>query len=288
VASVKEALRRAEERLRAAGIPSPGLDAELLLRHVLGIDRAGLLTRLGDPLSEDAGARYAKLLEERASRRPLQHLTGVQEFWRHAFRVTRDVMIPRPETEILVDTALRFLEGRANPVVADVGTGSGCIAVSLAHERKDARVIATDASAAALEVARGNAQEAGLGARVELRLGDLLAPIAELAGAIDLIVCNPPYVAADQLAALEPEVREQDPRLALVPPSGDALELYRRLATGAPPLLRPGGGLLVEVGYGMGEEVASLFRAGGLLVRPALHDLQGIPRVVAGERPLAG
>lgn len=288
MASVKEALRRAEERLRAAGIPSPGLDAELLLRHVLGIDRAGLLTRLGDPLSEDAGARYAKLLEERASRRPLQHLTGVQEFWRHAFRVTRDVMIPRPETEILVDTALRFLEGRANPVVADVGTGSGCIAVSLAHERKDARVIATDASAAALEVARGNAQEAGLGARVELRLGDLLAPIAELAGAIDLIVCNPPYVAADQLAALEPEVREQDPRLALVPPSGDALELYRRLATGAPPLLRPGGGLLVEVGYGMGEEVASLFRAGGLLVRPALHDLQGIPRVVAGERPLAG
>lgn len=288
MASVKEALRRAEERLRAAGIPSPGLDAELLLRHVLGLDRAGLLTRLGDPLQDEAGSRFDELVEARASRRPLQHLTGVQDFWRHAFRVTRDVMIPRPETEILVDTALRFLEGRANPVVADVGTGSGCIAVSLAHERKDARVIATDASAAALEVARGNAQEAGLGARVELRLGDLLAPLAELAGEIDLIVCNPPYVGADQLAALEPEVREQDPRLALVPPSGDALELYRRLAAGAPALLRPGGGLLVEVGYGMGEAVTGLFRDAGLLVRPALHDLQGIPRVVAGERPLAG
>ncbi len=288
MASFKEALRRTEERLRAAGIPSPGLDAELLLRHVLGLDRAGLLARLGDPLSEEAGARYDELVAARAARRPLQHLTGVQEFWRHAFRVTRDVMIPRPETEILVDTALRFLEGRPSPLVADVGTGSGCIAVSLAHEREDARVIATDASSAALEVARGNALSAGLAGRVELRLGDLLAPIADLAGAIDLIVCNPPYVGASQLAALEPEVREQDPRLALVPPSGEPLELYRRLAVGAPALLRPGGGLLVEVGYGMGEAVAALFRDAGLLVRPAMHDLQGIPRVVAGERPLAG
>ena len=274
--------------LAAAGVPSPDRDAERLLRHVLGWDRAALLANPDRAVREEEAELFRALVQRRAAREPLQHILGTQAFWKHDFLVTPAVLIPRPETELLVETGLELLRGVKRPLVVDVGTGSGCIAVSLAHERKDARVIATDASSAALEVAGGNALSAGLAARVELRLGDLLAPIAELAGTIDLIVCNPPYVGASQLAALEPEVREQDPRLALVPPSGDPLELYRRLAVGAPALLRPGGGLLVEVGYGMGEAVTGLSRDAGLLVRPALHDLQGIPRVVAGERPLAG
>jgi release factor glutamine methyltransferase len=282
--TVAEALRAAERRLRDEGLPDPALDAELLLRHVLGWDRAAVITRAADSLPVADEKRFSGLLELRAARRPLQHLTGTQAFWRHEFAVTPDVLIPRPETEVLVETALEKIRGRNAPVIVDVGTGSGCIALSLAAERPDARVHAIDLSPAALLVARANASRLNLESRVTFHEGDLLAPVRAQAGTIDLVVSNPPYVSAAEWATLEPEVRDHDPRLALVPPEG-VRAVYDRLLTGAAFTLRRGGYVLVEIGaQDQGQTVRAIERAGLDNVEERL-DLQGIPRVVCGRRP---
>lgn len=268
-------------RLAAAGVPEPELDAELLLRHVLGWDRAQLLTRGGAPLDVEAEARYVSLLGERAARRPLQHLTGVQAFWRHEFRVTPDVLIPRPETELLVEACLQELRELAAPRLVDVGTGSGCIAISLALERPDAEVHAVDVSRAALAVARGNAESLGAG-RIRFHEGDLLTPVGD---GFDLVACNPPYVDASELPELQPEVRDHEPRLALVPPSGNRYSAYRALAPQAARALRPGGRLVLELGAGMRAEVGRSCAAAGLSVERVLPDLAGIPRVLVARSP---
>jgi release factor glutamine methyltransferase len=208
----------------------------------------------------------------------------VQAFWRHEFLVTPDVLIPRPETELLVETALQVLREVHAPVIVDVGTGSGCIALSLAAERPDARVHAIDLSPAALRVARGNTERLRLASRVQLHEGDLLAPVAWRAGAVDLVVSNPPYVSAEEWAGLEPEVRDHDPRSALVAP-GPPDRIYQRLAEQARPLLRPGGHLLVEVGRGMADTVAAVFEEAGLSPKGVHRDLDGIARVVEAARP---
>src|SRR4051812_22820930 len=192
--SIAALLAEGASRLTAAGISTAALDAELLLRHVLGYDRAALITRAAEAVSPAAAELYAQAIAQRALRRPLQHLTGVQAFWRHEFLVTPDVLIPRPETEFLVEAALRRLDGVAAPVIVDVGTGSGCIALSLAAERPEAAVHATDISPAALAVARANAVRLGLQHRVHFHEGDLLEPARLLAGTVDLVASNPPYV----------------------------------------------------------------------------------------------
>jgi release factor glutamine methyltransferase len=282
--SVADALRAAEERLRAAGVPDPVLDAELLLRHVLGWDRAAVLTRAGQPLPGADEERFFALVDQRAGRRPLQHLTGTQAFWRHEFAVTPAVLIPRPETEVLVEMALEMLQGVHAPVVVDVGTGSGCVALSLAAERPDAVVHAVDASAAALAVAGENVRRLGLPGRVELHEGDLLEPVARLRGAVHLVVSNPPYVDPSEIPSLAPEVRDHEPRSALVapqPPYG----IYERLAAQAVETLRPGGRLLVEVGRGMADGVAARLGAAGLVGIETRSDLAGVARVVSGRRP---
>ncbi|HEX6736895.1 MAG TPA: peptide chain release factor N(5)-glutamine methyltransferase, partial [Vicinamibacteria bacterium] len=215
---------------------------------------------------------------------PLQHLTGVQHFWRHAFAVSPTVLIPRPETELLVEAGRRLLDGRRAPLAVDVGTGSGCIVLSLAAERPDGVYHATEVSAAALAVARENARRLGFEDRVRFHEGDLLEPVAALAGQIDLVVSNPPYVDAAELPHLEPEVRDHEPRLALVPP-GDRYSVYRRLVPQAAAGLRAGGALVLEVGQGMAEEVAGLCGAAGLLTDAPLADLAGIPRAVIARRP---
>jgi release factor glutamine methyltransferase len=230
-----------------------------------------------DPRDE---ARFHALVDERARRRPLQHLTGTQAFWRYEFQVTPDVLIPRPETEALVETCLEELQARRAPRILDVGTGSGCIAISLALERPDAEVHAVDFSEPALEVARRNA--ARLGARVRFHLGDLLEP---LSGGLDLVTSNPPYVDASEIAGLDPEVRDHDPRLALVPPSGDRFAVYLRLVPQAAQALAPGGILVLEVGRGMDGEVRRLCEAAGLRVDRAVPDLAGIPRAVVARKP---
>ena len=282
--TIAQAVRAAERRLRTAGVPDPALDAELLLRHVLGGDRAAVLARGGEPLPGADEKRFFALVDQRAGRRPLQHLTGTQAFWRHEFVVTPAVLIPRPETEVLVEPALEKIRGRNAPVIVDVGTGSGCVALSLAAERPDAVVHAIDTSGAALAVAGENRRRLGLQARVELHQGDLLEPAAPLAGRVDLVVSNPPYVDAGDLPALSPEVRDHEPRPALLAPDGP-YGIYERLGAQSCRVLRPGGHLLAEVGRGMAEEVAQRFRAAGLVETGARPDLAGIPRVVTARRP---
>jgi len=281
--TVAEVLRRAEDRLRGAGVPEPALDAELLLRNVMGWDRATAIARGADIVPAAEENRFFALVDERAARRPLQHLTGTQAFWRHEFLVTPDVLVPRPETEILVEAALELMRGLEAPVVIDVGTGTGCIALSIAAERPDAAVHAVDISSAALAVARENARRLGQ-TRVQLHEGDLLEPLAHLAGQVDIVISNPPYVDPGELPSLAPEVRNHEPRQALLTPDGP-YGIYGRLAAASSRLLRPGGHLLAEVGRGMAEKVGETFRAAGLAGIRTRPDLAGIPRVVSGHRP---
>lgn len=280
--TVGEALAHAATRLASAGVPEPDLDAERLLRHVLGWDRARLLVESGTSVPAALVSGFDSLVAERAARRPLQHLLGTQAFWRHEFLVTPDVLIPRPETELVVERALALLAGRDRPRLADVGTGSGCIALSLAAEREDAEVHAVDLSPAALVVARANAVRLGLQARVEFHEGDLLQPLAHLGPVFDLVASNPPYVAPEDLPKLQPEVRDHEPRLALHAAEG-RLSLYRRLCRQARAVLRPDGHLVVEMGHGMEDEVRAACADAGLTVREVVPDLQGIARTVVAS-----
>ena len=279
-------LAEAVIRLHQAGVREAAFDAELLLRHLTGWDRAAVLTRGGERLGAGAVAEYRALVAQRARRRPLQHLTGRQAFWRHEFEVTPDVLIPRPETELLVEAALEALAGIPEPLVVDVGTGSGCIALSLAAERPDAVVHAVDISPAALDVVARNAERLGLAGRVTCHAGDLLAPVMALAGSVHVVVSNPPYVADEERASLEPEVRDHEPPAALFA-AGGWRALYRRLAGEAATVLAPGGHLMAEVGQGMSAEVEALWAGQRLEVVGVRADLQGIPRVVVGRRPRA-
>lgn len=281
--SIDLVLAAAAVRLEAAGIAAGSPDAELLLRHVLGWDRATLLLRAADPLAAEHRERFLALVDERARRRPLQHLVGTQAFWRREFRVTPDVLIPRPETEILVEAALDRLRPLLQPRIVDVGTGSGCIALSLAAELPAATVLATDISAAALGVARDNARRLGLEARVSFHEGDLLDPVATH-GPFDLVASNPPYVDPAERPALAPEVRDHEPRIALFPPDGEPLSVYRRLVPQVWTALKPGGWLIVEVGLGQADEVGGILLRAGFTLEPVERDLQQIPRVLVARR----
>jgi release factor glutamine methyltransferase len=281
--TVAALLQEGSTHLAAAGIATAGLDAELLLRHVLGWDRAAIVTRVAEPVPPAAAALFAQAIEQRSRRRPLQHLTGVQAFWRHDFLVTPDVLIPRPETEVLVEVALALLRDVKAPVIVDVGTGSGCIALSLAAERPDAEVHAVDFSTAALRVARGNAVRLGVDARVRFHEGDLLQPLASGPATIDLVVSNPPYVSEEEWAHLDPEVRDHDPRAALVAPDGFPALLARLLGQSRP-LLRDGAHVLVEIGRGQDSLAREAAEGAGLTVVRFAPDLQGIPRVLVARR----
>lgn len=273
-------LAEAEAALAAAGVEMPDRDAERLLRHVLGWDRAALLARPAHAVSEPERERLRALVRRRASREPLQYILGAQAFWKHEFLVTPAVLIPRPETELLVETSLECLKHLERPLVVDVGTGSGCIALSLAFERPDAEVHATDVSGPALRVARQNARWLGLDGRVTFHEGQLLEPVAGLE--VQLVVSNPPYVDPSERDSLAPEVRDHEPHLALFPP-GDALAVYRRLVPAAARALRPGGALAVEISPALPAGVQALFRDAGF-PEPTVHeDLAGRPRVVRGR-----
>jgi release factor glutamine methyltransferase len=281
--TVSEALRLAAQRLAEAGVAEPSWDAELLLRHVLGWDRGALLALDAAVLAADQETRFLLLVAERESRRPLQHLTAVQAFYGRDFVVTPDALIPRPETEVLVEAALERLPGTEPTVIVDIGTGTGCIALTLAAERPAAEVHALDISREALEVARTNARRLGLEDRVRFYQGDLALPLRDMVRRVDLVASNPPYIDAADFPGLMPEVRDHEPRLALVPVP-DAPRMYRRLAGGARRLLRPGGTLVLEVGQGQAEEVSSICVREGFHVERVVPDLAGIPRVVVAVR----
>ncbi|RDD71757.1 peptide chain release factor N(5)-glutamine methyltransferase [Paracoccus versutus] len=271
-----EALRQGAARLAQAGVPGAAEDARLLLAHALDLPRHHLAAALAAPLPPEALRRFDATLAARAARQPVSQILGRRAFWKHKFRVTRDTLDPRPETETLVEAAL------AGPFasVLDLGTGTGAILISLLAERPGARGLGTDISAAALEVARENARTMGVCA-------DFLESdwFASVTGQFDLIVSNPPYIALDEMAQLAPEVREWEPRQALTD-GADGLSAYRAIAAGAPAHLSPGGRLMVEIGPTQGAAVAALMRAAGLAEPRILPDLDGRDRVVAARKPL--
>lgn len=280
--TLRAELTSAEDRLRRAGVPDPELDAELLLAHVLGTDRAGILTRARDPLGSELARRYEELVQRRERRQPLQYLTGTQEFYGLEFAVDPRVLIPRPETEGLVEAVLRLKPAEGARVV-DLGTGSGCIAVTLAVECPQVRLFAVDRSPAALDVARANALRHGVEQRIEFSTGDLGRVPAVWRGRMDIVASNPPYVTEEEWSTLQPEVRDHEPRDALV--SGrSGLEAYRRLAPAAFDMLRPEGRLVVELGYGQVSRVEALLRAAGFTGVESFPDLRGIQRLLVARR----
>jgi release factor glutamine methyltransferase len=272
-----DVLRHAADYLERHDVPSPRETAEVLLLGVLRTDRASLYTR-ADGLDAREARMFGRAICQRCSGTPLQHLTGEQSFRRIVVEVRPGVFVPRPETEILVEAALERLGPAEDPVIVDVGTGTGAIALSIADERPDARVFATDTSPEAIELARANADRLGLA--VDVVEGDLLSPVpAELRGWVDLVVSNPPYLTPAEYEDLPVEVRT-DPIDALV----GGLPLYEALATDAARWLRDGGVLAVEIGSTQAEDVAKILRErlGEVEIR---LDLAGRDRVVLGTRP---
>ena len=270
---------------REHGIENPRLDAEVLLGAVLGKDRMYLYVHFDEPLEPAELARYRSHVRERAGHVPLAYVLGRREFMGLDFRVTRDTLIPRPDTELLVQCAVDFLRARAaeggdEHSIADIGTGTGAIALSVLHYTEGTRADAVDISPAAAEVARENAERLGLAERIEVHVGDLTAPLA--GHSYDVILSNPPYIPTADISGLMPEVRSYEPHLAL-DGGRDGLTFYRRLAADAPALLRDSGMLAVEVGIDEARDVAALMEAHPRIVRTEiLKDLAGIERVVVG------
>lgn len=265
--------------LQQAGVENGRLDGELLLAAALGLDRVGLYLNHDRPMAPAELEGFREFVKRRARREPLQYILGRTEFWSLPFKVTPAVLIPRADTEILVEEALEKAGGAS--AILDVGTGSGAIAVALAHELPAAQVVAVDCSAEALAVARENAVMNGVDGRISFREGDLFALET---GEYDLILSNPPYIPAADIPALMPEVRDHEPRGALVG-GEDGLEAYRALARQAPTLLKDKGWLLVEVGIGQAEAVAALLETAGFMHISVRSDYAGISRVVGGQKP---
>ncbi|WP_149586911.1 peptide chain release factor N(5)-glutamine methyltransferase [Tabrizicola flagellatus] len=272
-----EALRLAVPRLAAAGIDGAARDARLLLAHALGIAPDRLTLHLPDEMSAPQARAYEEALAARVSRQPVAQITGTRLFWGLPFRVTRDTLDPRPETEILVAEAL----SRPFVKLLDLGTGTGCILLSCLKGMPVAQGTGVDISEAALEVARENSRNLGLEGRARFLRSDWFTGVS---GSFDLIVSNPPYIAADEMSSLDPEVRDWEPHQALTP-GGDGLDAYRAIARGAAARLMPGGRLLVEIGPTQGQAVAALFAAAGLEDIRILPDLDGRDRVVAAAKP---
>jgi release factor glutamine methyltransferase len=273
--TILEVLRWTAGYLGEKGVPTPRLDAEVLLAHALGLDRVGLYLDYARPLQAAELARYRELVRRRAQREPVAYIRGYKEFWSLEFTVGPAVLIPRPETELLVEEALG-LARQARARIVEVGTGSGAVAVVLARELHQ-EVLATDSSAAALSVAGRNAQRHQ--AAVRFVLGDLLAPFGE--AVFDIVVSNPPYVPRGEIAGVAPEL-SFEPRAAL-DGGEDGLESIRGLVAEAPRVLAAGGWLLLEVGAGQAAEVSRLFEAAGLVEVASVADLAGTPRVVKGH-----
>ena len=295
---IRSVLKEGMARLRAANVPSHTLAAELLLLYVLGRDRTWLYTHSEDPIQTAAAEQYFALIARRAAGEPTQYLTRKQEFWGLEFEVTPTVLIPRPETEHIVEVALERLGSRgittgepSPPLrIADVGTGSGCLAVALARELPHAEIFATDISAPALEVARRNAARHRVSNRIHFVQTNLLealqcSPITnQLSPGFDVIVSNPPYVARTEAASLQREVREHEPDSALFG-GATGIEIYEQLIAQAAALLAHGGILAVELGYGAADTVRKILQAQGHWANVSTtNDLAGIPRVFAAER----
>ena len=303
--TISEALREAARVLAEGGVAEARREAGSLMAHALGRDRTYVLTHAERAPDAETLTRFRSSVARRAAGEPLQYVTGRQEFYGLDFEVTSDVLIPRPETELLVETALELLLGQESPRVCEVGTGSGCVSVALLRERRDARAVALDISPAALRVAARNAARHGVAERLELIESDCFAALQEgdrTSGAaraegssgregvarrgrqlFHAVVSNPPYVSEEEFDGLQREVREHEPRVALTP-GGDGLGVIRRLLADAPRFLAPGGHLLFEIGFKQHEQVAALIDRNVWSLLDIRRDLQGIPRAVLLRR----
>jgi release factor glutamine methyltransferase len=281
--TIASRIRAAATRLRGAGLPPPdaAFDAELLARSALGWDRAELLTHSDQPTTEEFAVRYDELIARRERREPAAQVVGHREFWGRDFEVTRDVLVPRPETELIVETALQLYGMAAPSRLVDVGTGSGCLAVSLALEWPAVEVIVTDVSQAALRVALRNAARYGLSDRIHPLRTDLLTGLAP---GFELIVANPPYVRNGDRSALTPEVRDYEPPEALFG-GADGLDVVRALLDQASGVLAEEGRLLMEFGAGQDDRVTAVIAERRTLQLDEIRcDLRGIPRTAVVSR----
>src|SRR5262245_34161917 len=277
--TVRRLLEWTEDFLRKKGVESPRLEAQILLAHALGCKKIDLYVRHEEEPPEVKRAAFREMIKKRAEGMPVAYLVGYRDFYSLDFAVTPAVLIPRPETETLVMEAIQALKPFAGPHVLDVGTGSGCVGVTIARQCKTAQIIATDISADALAVAAANARKHGVAERVTFLEGDLFAPVATQS--FDLVVSNPPYIARSEFAGLDVGVRDFEPRAAL-DGGVDGLDFYRRLAAAVADVLRPGGTVLVEVGLTQGPAVRELFAA-QLDPGPTFKDRAGRPRVVSAR-----
>jgi|CZKL01.1.fsa_nt_gi release factor glutamine methyltransferase len=291
--TLQEWLQKAEGLLRTGPHPDRARrDAELLLRHVLRYERAALIARRDEQLDDLSSSRYGALLERRKSGEPIQYIFGETEFYGLPFRVTRDVLIPRSETEHLVEKVLELASKFKQPRVVDVGTGSGAIAVAVAHSISDATVTAIDLSSAALAVAAANAKLNVVDERIRFLRGDLLQPISasgpsdtsSAENRFEIVVSNPPYVPTRDESSLAVEVRQYEPRMALFA-GDDGLDVYRRLIPQAFDVLVSGGYVALEIGYGQAGAVRTLLHESGFEQSEFTLDLQSIDRVASAMRP---
>jgi release factor glutamine methyltransferase len=274
---VREALKHGVERLTASQVGSPRMNAEVLLMFTLSCDRAYLFAHPERELTTDEQLRYEQVLAERAGGKPSQYITGHQEFWGMDFLVSPAVLVPRPETEHVIEVVLPLARAMQCPRIIDVGTGSGCIAVALAKELPEAEIHATEISAAALEIARANAARLGMNDRVQLHEADLLAGFGP--ESMDFVVSNPPYVGESDF--VERQVFEHEPRNAVFAGKTGA-EVIERLVPQARAVLKPGGWLIMEIGYSIHREVREQVRDWSAV--EVTNDLQGIARVIAARR----
>jgi len=271
--SIAEVLREATQILENAGVPEARREAGSLLSFVIGKDRTFLIAHSEDEVNDVD--QFREFLERRAAGEPLQYITGTQDFFGREFRVTPDVLIPRPETELLVEAALEV--NKAASLICDVGTGSGCIALTLLCELDRARAVALDKSPAALEIAKFNAQKLAVADRAEFVVSDCFDSLDR--HEFDLIVSNPPYVSAGVLAGLQREVRDHEPLIALSP-GPDGLSIIRRLIQDSPKFLKQDGHLIMEIGFDQGEAVQNLVDSNVWELLEVRPDLQCIPRIV--------
>ena len=279
-ASVSETLHHVTRSFRAAGIEEPEADARVLIAHALRLDRARLITQSDRILEAREMTMIGALAARRLRREPVARILGRKEFWSLSIAVTPDVLVPRPETETVVEAALDVAGRNGLKMeklrILDIGTGSGALLLALLHELPNATGTGTDISSAALHVARGNAARCGLENRCSFVVCDVAAGTR---GPFDLVVSNPPYVARDEIASLAPEVRDYDPHVAL-DGGEDGLNAYRSIASDARRILAPGGRLIVELGAGQDGPVRALFTKAGLIPGATRRDLAGIPRAL--------
>ncbi len=269
------------EHFQKKGVSSPRLESEVLLAHLLGIDRMGLYLNYDRPLKEEERTAYREMIQRRIAGEPVAYIVGYREFWSMRFSVSPECLIPRPETEHLVEEGVRIGKGLRSPLrVLEIGHGCGAVAVALAKELEEARIVATDISPGALSLAQENAGAHGVGERIRFVLGNLFPPGE---GPFDLICSNPPYIPTEEVLQLAPEVRDYEP-LTSLNGGEDGLRFFREIAEGAPGFLVEGGWLLLELGQGQDQQVSAILQERGFVHIDLIPDYAGIKRVIRAQR----